>query len=119
VRGQQTWLTYRSRALRDRQSCAEHKLWQRLRNRQLGGFKFTRQVPIGPYFADFVCRERMMIVEVDGGTHSSETELAKDAGRALRLRQLGYRVFRAHNAEIYDNIDGVLDSLLAELNRCP
>jgi very-short-patch-repair endonuclease len=84
-----------------------------LRNRQLGGHKFVRQMPIGAYFADFVCRERRVVVEVDGGTHSTDKEVAYDAKRTLDLRSEGYRVFRVCNDDVYRNIDYVLDALLA------
>jgi very-short-patch-repair endonuclease len=99
--------------LRSKPSSAEAKLWSRLRNRQLAGLKFVRQAPIDPYFADFLCRERMLVVEVDGGTHGCETEIAADARRTRDLERMGYRVFRVHNTDIYENLDGVLDGLLA------
>ena len=113
MRGEQPWRTNRSCVLRSQPISAEAKLWAHLRNRQLGGHKFARQMPIGPYFADFVCRERNVIVEVDGGTHSTDEEIAKDAKRASDLRGLGYRVFRICNDDAYHNIDCVLDELLA------
>ena len=78
------------------------------RNRRLADLKFVRQAPVGPYFADFLCREHKVVVEVDGGTHSSEA----DARRGQQLQRMGYRVFRVHNVDIYENIDGVLDTLL-------
>jgi very-short-patch-repair endonuclease len=70
-------------------------------------------MPIGPYFADFVCRERKVVVEVDGGTHSTEREVASDERRTSDLRSLGYRVFRVSNDDAYHNADYVLDALLA------
>jgi very-short-patch-repair endonuclease len=99
--------------LRSQPISAEARLWAHLRNRQLNGHKFVRQMPIGPYFADFVCRERKVVVEADGGTHSTNEEIARDAKRTSDLRALGYRVFRASNDDIYHNIDYVLDALLA------
>jgi very-short-patch-repair endonuclease len=74
--------------------------------------KFVRQAPIGPYFVDFLCREHAVVVEVDGGTHSTVDELGADAARTAFLATQGLRIFRAHNSEIYDNLDGVCDSLL-------
>jgi very-short-patch-repair endonuclease len=88
MRGEQPWRTNRSRVLRSRPISAEAKLWAYLRNRQLGGHKLVRQVPIGPYFADFVCRERKVIIEVDGGTHSTDREIADDAKRTSDLQAL-------------------------------
>jgi very-short-patch-repair endonuclease len=113
MRGDQLWRTNRSRALRSRPISAEAKLWSHLRNRQLGGHKFVRQMPIDPYFADFVCRERKVIVEVDGGTHSADAELTHDKRRTCHLEQLGYRVFRISNDDVYNNLDCVLDELIA------
>jgi very-short-patch-repair endonuclease len=75
--------------------------------------KFVRQAPTGPYFVDFVCRNRRIIVEVDGDTHGTDDEIAADAAREEELLRLGYRVFRAWNCDIFDNMDGVLDALLA------
>ena len=90
-------------------------MWSELRNRQLGGFKFVRQMPVGPYFGDFVCRSRRVIVEVDGATHAEDHEIAADATRETYLVGLGYRVYRVTNDDISTNIDGVLDELLALL----
>jgi very-short-patch-repair endonuclease len=113
MRGEQPWRTNRSRALRSRPISAEAKLWSRLRNRRLGGHKFVRQMPIDPYFVDFVCRECKVVVEVDGGTHSTEQEVAADVRRTLHLKRLGYRGFRISNDDVYHNLDCVLDALLA------
>ena len=71
MRGLRLAETQLSRQLRRSQTEAERKLWHRLRNRGLCGFKFVRQEPVGSYFADFLCREKALIVEVDGATHSS------------------------------------------------
>ena len=95
MRRDQPWKTNRARVLRANDTLAEAKLWQELRNRRLGGLKFVRQAPVGPYFVDFLCRERRIIVEIDGGTHGSDAERAADAAREAELRRLGFRVFRA------------------------
>jgi very-short-patch-repair endonuclease len=113
MRRSQPWRTQRARALRANASSAEDKLWSELRNRQLGGLKFVRQALIGPYFVDFLCREHSVVVEVDGGTHSTVDEVAADAKRAAYLGGQGYRIFRVRNSEIYESLDGVCDSLLA------
>ncbi|RTL67559.1 MAG: endonuclease domain-containing protein [Hyphomicrobiales bacterium] len=115
MRSAQPWRTTRSRVLRSKPISAEAALWRRLRNRQLGGFKFVRQFPIGPYFADFTCRELRLIVELDGGTHSEAQERASDAERSRVLNTAGFRVVRVRNADVYGNIEGVLDTILAEL----
>ena len=103
--------------LRSKQSLAEEKLWDGLRSRQLGGFKFVRQMPIDEFFADFACRERKLIVEVDGATHGSDGEVAADARRTEALEGSGFRVFRVTNEDVFRNLDGVLDSILHELER--
>ena len=76
-----------------------------------------RQAPLDAYFVDFLCRERKVVVEVDGATHSTDAELANDARRDETLHNLGYRVFRATNTDLFDNIDGVLDELLELLEK--
>jgi very-short-patch-repair endonuclease len=115
MRGAQPWRTNRARALRSQHVSAEEKLWSELRHRRLGGFKFVRQAPVGPYFADFLCRQRKLIVEVDGGTHSTQSEMAADAHRMAALNAMGFRVVRVHNAEVFANIDGVCSTLLGVL----
>lgn len=88
-------------------------MWSKLRNRRFDGLKFVRQCPIGPYFADFLCRDLKIVIEIDGATHASDDEMSRDRHRTAFFLSEGYRVFRAHNGEIYDNLDGVLDGLLA------
>ena len=117
MRRAQPWKTNRSQALRSRETSAETKLWARLRDRRLGGFKFVRQHPIGPYFVDFACRERKIAVEIDGGTHGTNPQIARDDVRTEYLRAQGYRVFRAFNGDVYHNLDGVLDGLLAVIEQ--
>src|SRR6266571_3253212 len=105
MRGPDLKSTSRARSLRQRSTRAELALWLALRDRRLGGFKFARQQPIGPYFPDFVCRERRLIVEVDGGQHADNSA---DQVRDAYLRALGYRVVRVWNNEVLGNLDGVL-----------
>jgi len=92
------------------------KLWFALRDRRLGGFKFMRQQAIGPYVVDFVCRERRLIVEADGGQHA---ENPKDQVRDAFLGAEQYRVLRFWNHDILRNIDGVREVFLAELQTNP
>ena len=113
MRHSQPWRTNRSRVLRANDTSAEAKLWTELRNRQLGDLKFVRQAPVGDYFVDFLCRERMVVVEIDGGTHSTDADLASDAARSEELSRLGYRVFRVSNADVFEQMDEVLEALLA------
>ena len=113
MRRAQPWKTNRARVLRSKATSAEERLWYELRARRFNNMKFIRQCPIGPFFVDFACREMKIIVEVDGGTHSTDDERRRDAARSDYLENEGFRIFRAHNQEVYDNLDGVLDTLLA------
>ena len=92
------------------------RLWTRIRSRQLGGFQFVRQEPISRYYADFVCRDRHLIVELDGGQHA---ERPKDRQRDSELCALGYRVIRIWNNDVIDNLDGVLQMLQSEREKSP
>jgi very-short-patch-repair endonuclease len=105
-----------SRKLRANQTDAETKLWNRIRNRQVNGDKFVRQEPIGRYICDFVCREKLVVIEVDGGQHS---ESARDEVRDRYLRTQGYRVMRFWNDDVLSNIEGVLTVIDDELREVP
>ena len=89
-------------------------LWTHIRDRRLGGFKFARQEPIDRYYVDFVCRKRRLIIELDGGQHAESLE---DRHRDRALRALGYRVIRIWNSDVIENLDGVLQNLLSELDK--
>src|SRR5260370_29604457 len=105
----------RARALRKDATSAEDKLWSRLRNRQLDGHKFVRQEPLGPYFLDFVRRKRRLVIEIDGATHSTDDELARDAAGTGFLSRSGYRVIRFVNADVFHNLDGVCETIVMSL----
>ena len=109
--------TARAKALRRDQTRAEAKLWRVLRNRQLNGWKFRRQCPIDRYVADFACVEANLVVEVDGATHSTEEELAWDRQRTGTIESCGFAILRIANAEIFENLDGVRESILAAIER--
>ncbi|MBR0897136.1 endonuclease domain-containing protein [Bradyrhizobium tropiciagri] len=94
-----------ARRLRANQTDAEIALWNRIRDRQIDGHKFARQVPIGSYICDFVCREKQLVIEVDGGQHA---EAAADVVRDRHLADEGYRVLRFWNNDVLGNIEGVL-----------
>ena len=96
--------TNRAQQLRNNATDAERRLWRRLSRRQLEGFKFSRQMPVGPFICDFFCRERKLIVELDGGQHANS---AGDAIRTAFLEAEGYRVIRFWNNEVLGNMDGV------------
>ena len=101
-----------ARRLRVNQTDAETVLWNRIRNRQIDGHKFVRQEPIGGFICDFVCRDRRLIVEADGGQHNESTA---DAVRDHRLSEEGYKVLRFWSNDILSNLEGVLTTIQAEL----
>lgn len=101
-----------ARRLRLDQTNAETVLWNRIRNRRIDGNKFVRQEPIIGYICDFVCREKRLVIEVDGGQHN---ESVGDAVRDERLREKGYKVLRFWNNEVLGNIEGVLTIIPSEL----
>jgi adenine-specific DNA-methyltransferase len=88
---------------------AEQLLWRQLRDRQFAGIKFRRQEPIGPYFADFCCVERKLIIEVDGGQHDDAAQIEYDRRRTAELKRRGYRVLRFWNNEVLGELTGVLE----------
>ena len=106
-----------ARSLRKNQTDAENRMWYYLRNRRLGGYKFVREYVIGKYIADFVCREKKLIIEVDGGQHI--TAEAYDQQRTKDLEAVGYRVVRVWNNEVFKNIEGVMDHILTLLESMP
>jgi len=103
----------RVRSARRNSTPAEQRLWGRLRSSQLDGFKFRRQVWLGPFIADFLCAQARLIVEVDGGTHADQ--LAYDQRRTDLLGADGFQLVRVTNADVMDNIEGVLLHIAAAL----
>ena len=112
MRGANRIKTARARCLRRDATDAEQFLWKRLRSREIVGYKFVRQQPIGRYIVDFVCREKRLIIEVDGGQHA---ENAWDQTGDAWLGEHNYRVLRFWNNEIMSNIDGVLQTIVDAL----
>jgi very-short-patch-repair endonuclease len=105
---------HRAQELRREMSGTEWRLWDRLRSRQLRGLKFRRQVPMGPYFADFAGLDARLVVEVDGDHHGDQ--LVYDARRDHRLGELGYRVLRFWVAEVDENLEGVIEAIADALS---
>lgn len=101
------------RKLRREMTDAERWLWRRLRLKQVEGYKFRRQHPVGGYVVDFVCLERKIIVEIDGGQHTEH--LAYDSRRSGELRSRGFRIVRFWNHEVLNDIDAVLEVIRGEL----
>jgi len=107
----------RARQLRREQTDAEAKLWSYLRNRQLDGFKFRRQHPIGRFIVDFCCVDRRLIVELDGEVHTSQA--AEDQARAEALQAAGYTIARWSNDQIEHRIANVLSEIRRLLTDSP
>jgi very-short-patch-repair endonuclease len=110
-------LTNRAQHLRNNATDAERHLWRHLSRRQLGGFKFSRQIPVGPFICDFLCRERGLAIELDGGQQAERTR--QDARRTAYLNTEGVTVLRFWNNEVLANTNGVLELILTELERLP
>jgi very-short-patch-repair endonuclease len=92
----------------------EIKLWQALRYRQAGGWRFRRQHPLGPWIVDFYCLEQKLAIEVDGWSHNMGA-LGQDERRDADLARRGVRVIRFTVADVMGNLDGVVDTIVAEL----
>ncbi len=109
-------LTYaRAKRLRRNMTAAERRLWYHLRGKRLNGFKFYRQVPIGPYIVDFINHEFGLVIEIDGVTHGEAHELARDQRRTAYLAARGLCTLRAWNIDIFTNINGVCDTIVMTL----
>jgi very-short-patch-repair endonuclease len=104
--------TERARSLRKGDNLAEGRLWNELKDRKLGGHKFVRQFPIGPYFADFACRERRLVVELDGSQHADSEH---DRSRDDFMNNAGYSVLRFWSHEARLQTTSVCETILAVL----
>jgi very-short-patch-repair endonuclease len=104
-----------ARALRNDATDAERLLWVRLRLRQVDGFRFRRQRPVGTYICDFVCLRPRLIVELDGSQHVEQW--AYDARRDATLRSYGFRVLRFWNGDVLSHTESVLETIYEALHR--
>jgi len=95
----------------------ERFAWARLRSRRLAGYKFRRQMPIGPYIVDFVCLERRLIIELDGGQHVEQEDY--DTKRTLWLQSQGFEVLRFWDHEVLRDWDAVEDVIWRRLQERP
>lgn len=109
--------TQKAQKLRREATPPERLLWREISKRQLEGWKFSRQMPIGPYVTDFLCREARLFVELDGVSHDARQEA--DRRRDGYLRVQGYQTLRFANADVMSNLEGVLMAILAVLNSGP
>ena len=97
----------------------ERRLWAVLRRKNLAGFRFRRQQPIGPYIADFFCSSAKLIVELDGGQHAEEAHLRRDEQRSRWLEARGYRVLRVWNLDLKRNAEDVYEAIYLALTNPP
>ncbi len=105
-----------ARRLRRETTDAERKLWLRLRNGQLDGFKFRRQHPLPPYIADFYCDAAKLVVELDGSQHNEQV----DSARTHSLNAQGLKVLRFRDNEVLTQTDAVVEAILSAVeNRTP
>ena len=107
----------RARQLRKNLTDAERLLWRRLRLWRVDGFKFRRQQPLGNYIVDFVCLEKRLIIEVDGGQHAQQANY--DTDRDAWLRNQGFVILRFWNNDVLKNIDGVMEVIAKNLQSTP
>jgi len=107
----------RARKFRREMTDAERKLWWHLKRIPIEGTHFRRQATVGPYFADFACHEKRVIVEVDGGQHNQTDYVLADARRTEYLESQRYRVLRFWNHEVLKNIEGVMESIYAAVRE--
>ena len=105
-----------ARNLRKNSTKEEYIIWQILRNRNFFNLKFKRQIPIGKYIVDFLCEEKNIIIEIDGGQHNSDVNIIKDEERTKFLESKGYKVIRFWNNDINNNLDGVYQQLMDYIN---
>lgn len=110
-------LTLFAKKLRKESTDTECKLWQQLRSKQCGGYKFRRQHPLGNYIVDFVCLESRLIIELDGSQHLEETKM-HDQQRDCWFQKEGYRILRFWDNEVLQNMAGVYQ-LIEEALRSP
>jgi len=108
-------LKHRARYLRKTITEAEKRLWYFLRDRRLDGYKFSRQCVLEPYIVDFICREKQLILEIDGGQHANN--FLYDEKRTLFLQMQGFQLLRFWNNDVLKNTEGVLESILKILTQ--
>lgn len=109
-------LKQRRRELRANQTAAEAKMWECLKSRKLGGFKFIRQYSIGPYVIDFYCAQERLGIEIDGGIHNTWENKNYDKDRENGLKVFNIKLLRFNNEEVIENIEKVTEKILLQIN---
>ena len=107
----------RAQQLRNRATDAEKVLWQRLRDKQLSGYRFRRQAPIGDFIVDFACYTPRLVIELDGGQHAQAAQQKHDATRTGWLEGQGFRVIRFWNNDALENTDTVVMEIIRVLEE--
>jgi very-short-patch-repair endonuclease len=102
-----------AKQLRKRATIAENVLWQRLRRKNVGGFKFRRQHHIGRYVVDFYCADLKLIIELEGGIHEKVDQKEYDSVRFKEFDAMGYKCLRIKNEEVKENVEKVIEKILA------
>ncbi len=108
-------LKFLARKLRKNQTEAEKILWHKIRKKQVNNFKFYRQKIIGNYIVDFYCPSIKLVIEIDGDLHYTDDSKRYDKIREQYLKNLGLKIYRVNNIDIYKNLEGVLDGLYLEV----
>jgi very-short-patch-repair endonuclease len=108
-----------ARNLRKNMTDAERRLWSKIRRKQLKAFQFYRQKNIGDFIVDFYCPAAKLIVEIDGGQHYSEENILKDEARDKFMSDLGFKVLRFSNSDVFNNIEGVVTEIYNHLKKIP
>jgi very-short-patch-repair endonuclease len=106
-------MSIKARYLRKNLTDAEQALWRDIRNRQLYGYKFRRQAPIGKYIVDFVCFEKRLIVELDGGQHAAQRD--EDNRRSKWLESQGFKVLKFWNHDVLKQVEGIKEVIALNL----
>ncbi len=104
-------LKNRRQILRNNQTKTEEKLWQYLKNKYMNNLKFRRQYSFGYYIVDFYCKEKKLVIEIDGDSHFTEEGKEYDKQRSFYLESLGLKVLRFTNNEIHENFEEVLEKI--------
>ena len=112
------FLEQKAKEMRENMTEAETVLWEALKSKHIGD-KFRRQHIIGNFIADFVCLSKRLVIEVDGGYHTDDTQQGLDEGRAEELKQLGFEVIRFTNEEVLNNLDKVVHQITEKLSSLP
>ncbi len=111
------YLFSKAKEMRDSPTPAEKKLWEYLKRKRMGGFKFRRQHPVGRYIVDFYCHAQKLVIEIDGDYHNVKLQEWEDTERSKNLEEWGLRIIRFSNQEVLDQIEQVLAKIKHHLTK--